>query len=714
MAASGSNLVDALTGPLAALDRELSVAATLEQATKALAAHRAWMRRRVQDNKVFPDTLLEGDSPEHGPASWAIGTLPSQGQSSSRGVRNVQLLTPFAYLPAPPPKNAAADLEQGQSSRRTSKNKVAPSCNTSLNTEKGAWLEEGEGPGKSKEHFYSSGKEEGIDSILRKYSTDKHKSKKRGISRSKVQPVGSYDEEDTPHVSVRPTSPEIFIASPGGEEGGRERDSPPSSPLSPPPPSSAKRAWGSQTSLHEDTGQTLELQSGTHNYKDTGSLLHSQISETERDGGEETLNRFLQEGRSNFDGHDHFKPQPKSPTRPEFATRDDTFDTQASTSPHSQLLSSPRSDQSNASYEEEDTLTHIRSLQETSSARVVAVSPAPREQRTSYASQGLSKLSLSEANGRFYNTDYHRGVKEHEGSVTHVLEANWLERGRGRASFDASLSPTHTRFVNVDSLATRELQRSEVNTPGVFTVGEPANNLAPSPTGDLSPVASGKVPGREQGIYEVTEGVSKSDITRTQGKGSVLFVAGGKEQSEELDISQTRGKGGILLVAGGATQSEFISRNRNASPAPPPSTDMNAFPSKDGTRSPPPLYSSSPRVTAAYRSGVKSTLPPTTATTAPLRVEEVSPRTSPTSVSPSLQVEELSTGLSTAVTSAGLVKEAVNGRPDSLGPPGLRLPPLKDVEVTSIYVGKHNSIGYFFEMLNFKSIIVLPGFMLDK
>lgn len=60
-------------------DMKLSVASTLEQATKALNAHRAWMRRRVGENSVSPDTLLEGEDPEHKLATWAVGTALSQG-----------------------------------------------------------------------------------------------------------------------------------------------------------------------------------------------------------------------------------------------------------------------------------------------------------------------------------------------------------------------------------------------------------------------------------------------------------------------------------------------------------------------------------------------------------------------------------------------------------------------------------------------------------
>lgn len=51
-------------------DRNLSVAETLEHATEALAAHRAWMRGRAQ-NSVSPATQLDAPSPT---AAWAKGS----------------------------------------------------------------------------------------------------------------------------------------------------------------------------------------------------------------------------------------------------------------------------------------------------------------------------------------------------------------------------------------------------------------------------------------------------------------------------------------------------------------------------------------------------------------------------------------------------------------------------------------------------------------
>ena len=68
-------------GPMVFPDRKLSVAVTLEQATKALAAHRAWMRRRVQQGPASLDPPPDGgECPEQKDVSWALGiTPPSQG-----------------------------------------------------------------------------------------------------------------------------------------------------------------------------------------------------------------------------------------------------------------------------------------------------------------------------------------------------------------------------------------------------------------------------------------------------------------------------------------------------------------------------------------------------------------------------------------------------------------------------------------------------------
>lgn len=67
------------------LNDKLNVSETLEQARRALAAHREWMERRVGNNFVFPDTHLEEGSLKPIPASWAVGTAPFQPDNGNLG-----------------------------------------------------------------------------------------------------------------------------------------------------------------------------------------------------------------------------------------------------------------------------------------------------------------------------------------------------------------------------------------------------------------------------------------------------------------------------------------------------------------------------------------------------------------------------------------------------------------------------------------------------
>ena len=66
------------TTALLTVERKLSAAETLEHATEALAAHRAWMKRRAQ-NSVSPGpgpTLAQQGElslREKRPATWAMG-----------------------------------------------------------------------------------------------------------------------------------------------------------------------------------------------------------------------------------------------------------------------------------------------------------------------------------------------------------------------------------------------------------------------------------------------------------------------------------------------------------------------------------------------------------------------------------------------------------------------------------------------------------------
>ena len=56
--------------------QKLIASETLEQATKVLAAHRAWIKRRAL-NSVVP-TEEDPERPNSDATSWAVGTAPFQ------------------------------------------------------------------------------------------------------------------------------------------------------------------------------------------------------------------------------------------------------------------------------------------------------------------------------------------------------------------------------------------------------------------------------------------------------------------------------------------------------------------------------------------------------------------------------------------------------------------------------------------------------------
>ena len=102
-----------------------------------------------------------------------------------------------------------------------------------------------------------------------------------------------------------------------------------------------------------------------------------------------------------------------------------------STSEQNSLLPSPRSDISHS--ESEVNEESIQSLQQASSAMIVAVSPAPRDQRTSYASQKAPKVASVEIREEF---------NKHEGDTS-------KEHG--------AISPSSLQYMQSFSLGRTEL-----------------------------------------------------------------------------------------------------------------------------------------------------------------------------------------------------------------------------------------------------------------
>jgi hypothetical protein len=122
-------------------------------------------------------------------------------------------------------------------------------------------------------------------------------------------------------------------------------------------------------------------------------------------------------------------------------------------------IPTPRSHQSNDSYNSGSDLDNsfrMHSFQQESSATLVAVSPAPRESRSSFVSHGLSKLSLAESGGKLY--DYKTGLRSSRGggdSDTLTIQSNWTGTGR-RGDSGANVLNVSPRLINVSSTSTDE------------------------------------------------------------------------------------------------------------------------------------------------------------------------------------------------------------------------------------------------------------------
>lgn len=148
-------------------------------------------------------------------------------------------------------------------------------------------------------------------------------------------------------------------------------------------------------------------------------------------------------------------------------------------SPEGVYIPSPRSHQSNSSYgggDLDDSLTHqdhIHSLQQESSATLVAVSPAPKESRSSFAAHGLSKLSLAETSGKLYDF---RSLKSPRGGAScdaRTMEANWpgVDRRSERSDFsDANLVNVLPRCIDVNSAVMGKdgQQSTKPDSPGLL------------------------------------------------------------------------------------------------------------------------------------------------------------------------------------------------------------------------------------------------------
>lgn len=122
---------------------------------------------------------------------------------------------------------------------------------------------------------------------------------------------------------------------------------------------------------------------------------------------------------------------------------------------HQQAISSPQSDNSSSFKDEGESITdedHFRSLQEASSAKLVAVSPAPREQRTTFAAHKQSKLSSAEAGGKVYDFDFsprsaEKGAGLESYSIAYNSDAGHGENGLHENGLHGEIPEANLKLV---------------------------------------------------------------------------------------------------------------------------------------------------------------------------------------------------------------------------------------------------------------------------
>lgn len=566
-------------GPVMFPDRKLSVAATLDQATKALAAHRAWMRRRVQQGPASSSSRLDtlppgdgGEGPERRPASWALGTVPTQGKGELECPR-CEFMTPPHTAPAPPPSAPAAGQGQSSSTRRVGKNQVFPSGHPPR-AKGGAWLE-GEEPGeRSKGHFYAAQNGEidveGDRLLFQDMragavgESHRHHGYKK-FSRSRVTPVHTHHSDaDTPPLHARPKSPGVFLVRQDGEpeegeeekeeETERSREEAEGVRKKLPPLPSVRTAWGSQPSLHRGpSGKgSADEQDGL-----TGTVPNSRGQNDDRSGAAGSgSKRGLEPHPLQTVTTKRDVPAASGHASTKVTTTRDTPSSGSSTAsqatslhhPPSRTLTSSQqqqqqSDQSSNPCAEEHLdsdsspdHTHVHSpiVRGPGPAAVLTVSPAPREQRASYATQGLSKLSLAESSGRSYTPQHATPHGGRAPPTTLTMEAHWL--GRERRKTTSELTPVNPELVNVDSSARDEVDRSPLearDSQGALS-GDKEGEEEEEERHMPHMRKSAEVPSRELPIHEVlllgpprTKTSSGED---RKDKGQTLFVAPAREK----------------------------------------------------------------------------------------------------------------------------------------------------------------------------------------
>ena len=393
-------------------DKRLNIAETLKQATMALETHRAWMKRRVSSS-ITPldgnEAVVVGDVTESNPkmvnVAWALG---SGNKIKQRGDNELLEGSLTNGVPAPPPSDDAQ--QRGVTSQGTLPS-PPPFAEETNNHERGSSsasptaqgnFELLESPTTPFVHRGQSSPDTPMDrcettapekahfifpsSSLTKHSSSKIKKRHR-ITKATIVPVDGKSEgqpvPNGPHhsddvlESSRPISPDVFI----GESFHSDR-----SPL---PPASTLTAWGSHASLNSYSEPSKEQQParpGSAKVKHS-TPLKINAEQNQADITMESADLRLKVSSSS----QYHSPVVGSPTVQSMSQ---------STS------SSSREREGEDSFGSVSPAEHFEVLQRNSSARLIPVTPAPKEQRSSYALHTQSKLMAAEADTKIYQVQH--------------------------------------------------------------------------------------------------------------------------------------------------------------------------------------------------------------------------------------------------------------------------------------------------------------------
>ena len=371
---------------------KLSIAETLTQATKALQIHQKWMKERVSRIAPLDDGPFEvraterepkkktawEDSGERGPSAFVgVSISGGSGEETRQGTRRAD-----DGRTAPPPFEMQARGGSERVLKRSRLAQVAPAPVRPLGslTEDAAGLEKKghklqvawgstndlQSPDRSNVGGHEkTEKRKGEDPIASEAATE---SKKRHLSEASVMPSETTDDVQ------QKTGP------PGNPKAAGLFQSP--------PPVASFGVWGSLTSLdnYMESLQEFPRVETDAGGPCTDSGAKTVLREKLSTDSSIAVTRPVVQQPEPLTGQASKRSAPRNVSTPS------DLESPKSSS-HDNIL--------DGSEAQEDTFgttsDHIEVLQSTSSATIVAVSPAPRDQRSSYALHHQSKLTSSEA-----------------------------------------------------------------------------------------------------------------------------------------------------------------------------------------------------------------------------------------------------------------------------------------------------------------------------